>query len=80
MQKQKVLPPKPSGESWKRAVLDNLAESMAYLTEAHTSLILAKEESAGRLEDSFSAALQLFEELNCELALLQRRAVCEKGH
>lgn len=61
-------------------MLDNLAESMAYLTEAHTSLIVAKEEAAGRLEDSFTAALSLFEELNCELALLQRRAVCERGH
>jgi len=61
-------------------VIDNLAEWMAYLTEAHTSLIVAKEEAAGRLEDSFNAALQLVEELNCELALLQRRAVCEKGH
>ena len=39
-------------------MLDNpLAESMAYLTEAHTSLIVAKEEAAGRLEDSFAAAL-----------------------
>lgn len=57
-----------------------LAESMAYLTEAHTSLIVAKEESSGRLEDSFSAALQLVEELNCELALLQRRMENEKGH
>ena len=61
-------------------MLDNLAESMAYLTEAHTSLIVAKEEAAGRLEDSFTAALNLVEELNCELDLLQRRAVCEKGH
>ena len=61
-------------------VIDNLAEAMAYLTEAHTSLIVAKEEAAGRLEDSFTAALSLVEELNCELALLQRRAVCEKGH
>ena len=59
---------------------DNLAEAMAYLTEAHTSLIVAKEEAAGRLEDSFTAALSLVEELNCELALLQRRAVREKGH
>ena len=61
-------------------MLDNLAESMAYLTESHTSLVIAKEESDGSLEDSFKAALQLVEELNCELALLQRRAVCEKGH
>lgn len=61
-------------------MLDNLAEAMAYLTEAHTSLIVAKEEAAGRLEDSFTAALTLVEELNCELALLQRRAVCERGH
>ena len=57
-----------------------LAESMAYLTEAHTSLIVAHEEAAGRLEDSFAAAFQLVEELNCELALLHRRAICEKGH
>lgn len=57
-----------------------LAESMAYLNEAHTSLIVAKEECAGRLEDSFAAAFALVEELNCELALLQRRIVCEKGH
>ena len=57
----------------------DLAEAMAYMTEAHTSLIVAKEESAGRLEDSFNAALQLVEELNCELALLHRRAICEKG-
>ena len=61
-------------------MLDSLAESMAYLTEAHTSLILAKEEAAGRLEDSFAAAFDLVEELNCELALLHRRAICEKGH
>ena len=61
-------------------MIDNLAEAMAYLTDAHTSLIVAKEEAAGRLEDSFTAALNLVEELNCELALLQRRAVCEKGH
>ena len=61
-------------------MLGSLAESMAYLTESHTSLIVAKEEAAGRLEDSFNAALQLVEELNCELALLQRRDVCEKGH
>lgn len=80
MQKLKLLPPNPSGESWKADVLDNLAESMAYLTEAHTSLVIAKEESDGRLEDSFTAALTLVEELNCELDLLQRRAVCEKGH
>lgn len=61
-------------------MLGSLAESMAYLTEAHTSLIVAKEEAAGRLDDSFNAALQLVEELSCELALLQRRAICEKGH
>ena len=61
-------------------VIDNLAEAMAYLTEAHTSLIVAKEEAAGRLEDSFTAALNLVEELNCELALLHRRAIYEKGH
>lgn len=61
-------------------MLESLSESMAYLTEAHTSLIVAKEEAAGRLEDSFTAALSLVEELNCELALLQRRAACEKGH
>lgn len=61
-------------------MLESLSESMAYLTEAHTSLIVAKEEAAGRLEDSFAAALNLVEELNCELALLQRRAACEKGH
>ena len=61
-------------------MLDNLAESMAYLTEAHTSLIVAREEADGRLEDSFTAAFALVEELNCELALLQRRAICEKGH
>lgn len=61
-------------------MVDSLAESMAYLTEAHTSLIVAKEEAAGRLEDSFTAALNLVEELKCELALLQRRATFEKGH
>ena len=61
-------------------MLESLSESMAYLTDAHTSLVIAKEESAGRLADSFAAAFQLVEELNCELALLQRRAVCEKGH
>ncbi len=61
-------------------MIDNLAEAMAYLTDAHTSLIVAKEEAAGRLEDSFQAALSLVEELNCELALLHRRAICEKGH
>ena len=61
-------------------MLGSLAESMAYLTEAHTSLILAKEEAAGRLEDSFNAVFQLVEELNCELALLQRRMENEKGH
>lgn len=61
-------------------MLESLSESMAYLTDAHTSLIVAKEEAAGRLEDSFTAALNLVEELNCELALLQRRAACEKGH
>lgn len=61
-------------------MVDSLAEAMAYLTEAHTSLIVAKEEADGSLEDSFNAALQLVEELSCELALLQRRAVCEKGH
>jgi len=80
VQKLKLSPQKRLSESWKLAVLGSLAESMAYLTEAHTSLIVAKEEAAGRLEDSFNAALQLVEELNCELALLQRRAVCEKGH
>ena len=63
-----------------RGVLESLSESMAYLTEAHMSLVIAKEESDGRLEDSFTAALNLVEELNCELALLQRRAVREKGH
>lgn len=61
-------------------MIDNLAEAMAYLTDAHTSLIVAKEEAAGRLEDSFQASLSLVEELNCELALLHRRAICEKGH
>lgn len=80
MQKLKLSPQKRLSESWKLAVLGSLAESMAYLTEAHTSLIVAKEAAAGRLEDSFNDALQLVEELNCELALLQRRAVCEKGH
>lgn len=58
----------------------SLDEAMAYLTEAHTSLIVAKEASAGRLDDSFTAALNLVEELNCELALLQRRAICERGY
>lgn len=61
-------------------MLESLSESMAYLTEAHTSLVIAREESDGRLDDSFTAALNLVEELNCELALLQRRAICEKGH
>ena len=35
MQKRKLLPPKRLSESWKLAVLGSLAESMAYLTEAH---------------------------------------------
>lgn len=61
-------------------MVDTLAEAMTYLTEAHTSLVIAREEAEGRLEDSFAAALNLVEELSCELALLQRRAVCEKGH
>ncbi len=63
-----------------RGVLESLSESMAYLTDAHTSLVIAKEESDGRLADSFAAAFSLVEELNCELALLYRRAICEKGH
>lgn len=61
-------------------MVDNLAESMAYLTESHTSLVIAHEEACGRLDDSFAAAFALVEELNCELALLHRRAICEKGH
>lgn len=61
-------------------MVDSLAESMAYLTEAHTSLIVAKEEAAGRLEDSFQAALNLVEELNCELTLLAQRAGVEREH
>lgn len=63
-----------------RGVLESLSESMAYLTDAHTSLVIAKEESDGRLADSFAAAFSLVEELNCDLELLHRRAICEKGH
>ena len=61
-------------------MLGSLAESMAYLTEAHTSLVIAREEAAGRLEEHFSATLEAWQELVNELALLQRRAICEKGH
>jgi len=61
-------------------VVDNLAEAMAYLTEAHTSLVIAREEAEGRLEEHFTATLEAWQELVNELALLQRRAVCERGH
>lgn len=61
-------------------MVDSLAEAMAYLTEAHTSLVIAREEAAGRLEEHFSATLEAWQELVNELALLQRRAVCERGH
>jgi hypothetical protein len=80
VQKRKLLPPKRLSESWKLAVLGSLAESMAYLTEAHTSWVIAREEAAGRLEEHFSATLEAWQELVNELALLQRRAVCERGH
>ena len=74
------MPPKRLSESWKLAVLGSLAESMAYLTEAHTSLVIAREEAEGRLEEHFTATLEAWQELVNELALLQRRAVCERGH
>ena len=61
-------------------MVDTLAEAMAYLTEAHTSLVIAREEAAGRLEEHFSATLEAWQELVNELALLQRRATFEKGH
>lgn len=61
-------------------MVDSLAEAMAYLTEAHTSLVIAREEAAGRLEEHFSATLEAWQELVNELALLQRRATFEKGH
>ena len=61
-------------------MVDNLAEAMAYLTEAHTSLVIAREEAEGRLEEHFTATLEAWQELVNELALLQRRAVCERGH
>lgn len=61
-------------------MIDNLAEAMSYLTEAHTSLVIAREEAEGRLEEHFSDTLEAWQELVNELALLQRRAVCEKGH
>lgn len=70
----------PLSESWSEWALIMLAESMAYLMEAHTSLILAHEDAQGRLEDSFAAAFELIEELSCEMALLERRMVYEKGH
>jgi len=57
-----------------------LAEAMAYLTEAHTSLVIAREEAEGRLEEHFAATLEAWQELVNELALLQRRATFEKGH
>ena len=61
-------------------MLDNLAESMAYLTEAHTSLIVAKEEAAGRLEDSFAAAFELVQELQNEITLVFLRVSQGKEH
>lgn len=61
-------------------MVDNLAEAMAYLTEAHTSLVIAREEAEGRLEEHFIATLEAWQELVNELALLQRRATFEKGH
>ena len=80
MQKRKLLPPKRLSESWKLAVLGSLAESMAYLTEAHTSLIVAKGRGSRKAGRTFSATLEAWQELVNELALLQRRAVCERGH
>ena len=61
-------------------MLDNLAESMAYLTEAHTSLIVAKEEAAGRLEDSFAAAFELVQELQNEITQVFLRVSQGKEH
>lgn len=61
-------------------MLEQLADSMAYLIAAHSSLTDAREEAEGRLDDSFSAAHELFIELNCELTLLAQRASVTKEH
>ena len=61
-------------------MLDQLAESMAYLMAAHTSLVDSQTAAEGRLEDSFAAANELFIELNCELTLLAQRAGVTKEH
>ncbi len=61
-------------------MLDQLAESMAYLMAAHTSLVDSQTAAEGRLEDSFAAANELFIELNCELTLLAQRAGVEREH
>lgn len=62
------------------AVLDQVATAVAYVASAHDLLLTLQDDLDGRYSDSFAAAFELVEELNCELALLQRRAVCEKGH
>lgn len=61
-------------------MLDQLAESMAYLMAAHTSLVDSQAAAEGRLADSFDAASELFVELNCELSLLAQRAGVEREH
>jgi hypothetical protein len=63
-------------------VLDRLAEAMAYLMAAHTSLVDSRRpnQRAG-LRIRFAAAIELFVELNCELTLLaQRAARLKKEH
>lgn len=61
-------------------MLERLAESMAYLAAAHGSLIESHAVADGRLNDSFEAALDLVNELNCELTLLAQRAGVEWEH
>lgn len=61
-------------------MIESLNESLEFLADAHTSLLIAHADANGRLDDSFDAALLLVQELSCEIALLKRRAIYEKGH